>query len=196
MRAARPTSLDRRGKQVDPETCIEHYTLHLDPLPCWRHLPKEEIRRRITEMVEDIDAQSARRVVLNGRAPVGVEAIRKQHPHTRPEHTKKSPAPAVHAASKAVRKQLKEAYRLFVAAYREAAARLLAGDLTVEFLQAASRRPGRSYRLTLDYPVAGRGRPGHLDRPRAASIGRRTATGGRGEDSRPAAVMRLWLRDG
>ncbi len=92
-----------------------------------------EIRRRITEMVEEIDAESARRVVLNGRAPLGVEAIRKQHPHTRPEHTKKSPAPAVHAATKAVRKQMKEAYRLFVTAYREAATRLWAGDLTVEF---------------------------------------------------------------
>ncbi len=69
--------------------------------------------------------------MLNGRAPLGADAIRKQHPHTRPERTKKSPAPAVHAASKAVRKQMKEAYRLFVAAYLEAAARLRAGDLTV-----------------------------------------------------------------
>ena len=124
---------DRRGKAVDPETFIEHYTLELDPLPCWRHLPAEEIRRRITEMVDDIDAEHARRVVLNGGAPLGVAAIRKQHPHDRPEHTKKSPAPAVHAASKAVRKQMKDAYRLFVAAYREASARLRAGELTVEF---------------------------------------------------------------
>ena len=79
-------------------------------------------------MVEEIDPEHARRVVLNGCAPVGVEAIRKQHPQTRPEHTNKSPAPAVHAASKAMRKQMKEAYRLFVTAYREAAARLRAGD--------------------------------------------------------------------
>ncbi len=124
---------ERRGKEVDPEAFIERYTLELDPLPCWRHLPKEEIRRRIAEMVEEIDAEHARRVVLNGRAPLGVEAIRKQHPHSRPEHTKKSPAPAVHAASKAVRKQMKAAYRLFAEAYCEAAARLRAGDLTVDF---------------------------------------------------------------
>ena len=124
---------NRRGKALDPETFIEPYTLELDPLPCWRHLSKEEIRRRIIEMVEEIDAESARRVVLNGRTPLGVEAIRKQHPHTRPEHTKKTPAPAAHAASKAVRKQMKKAYRLFVTAYREAAARLRAGDLAVKF---------------------------------------------------------------
>ncbi len=124
---------NRRGKEVDPDTFIEPYTLELDPLPCWRHLPKEEIRWRITEMVDEIDAEAARQVVLNGRAPLGVEAIRKQHPHDRAESPNKSPAPAVHAASKAVRTQMIAAYRLFVEAYREAAARLRAGELTVEF---------------------------------------------------------------
>ncbi len=53
---------DRRGKEVDPETFITCYTLKLDPLPCWRHLPEEEIRRRIKEIVDDVDAQAARRV--------------------------------------------------------------------------------------------------------------------------------------
>ncbi len=124
---------ERRGKDLDPETFITRYTLKLDPLPCWRHLPQEEMRRRIQEIVDNIDAQAARRVVLNGGAPRGVEAIRKQHPHDSPEHTKKSPAPAVHAASKAVRKQMKEAYRLFVTAYREAAASLRAGNLDARF---------------------------------------------------------------
>ncbi|MCP3961203.1 MAG: hypothetical protein GY719_25430 [bacterium] len=123
----------RRGKDVDPETFIERTTLELDPLPFWRHLPPEEIQRRITEMVEEIDAASARRVVLGGLTPLGAEAIRKQHPHDRPPRTKKSPAPAVHAASKAVRKQLRTAYRFFVEAYREAAARLRAGEYDVEF---------------------------------------------------------------
>ncbi len=91
------------------------------------------MRQRIREIVDDIDAQAARRVVLNGNAPPGSEAIRKQDPHKIPDHTKSSSAPAVHAASKAVRKQMKEAYRLFVEAYREAAVRLRAGDLSVQF---------------------------------------------------------------
>lgn len=71
--------------------------------------------------------------MVSGRAPLGAEAIRKQNPHDRPVHTKKSPAPAVHTASKAVRKQMIAAYRLFVEAYREAAARWRGGDLTVQF---------------------------------------------------------------
>ena len=123
----------RRGKELDPETFITHYTLKLDPLPCWRHLPEEEIRRRIQEIVDDVDAQTARRVVLNGVSLPSAEAIRKQDPHKIPEYTKTSPAPAVHAASKAVRKQMKEAYRLFVEAYREAAASLRAGNLNAKF---------------------------------------------------------------
>ncbi len=121
-------------------------------------------------MVEDIDARSARRVVLNGKAPLGAEAIRKQHPHTRPEHTKKSPAPAVHAASKAVRKQMKEAYRLFVTAYREAAARLRAGDLTVDFPPGCFPPAGPFVPADAGRPVAARDRPGHLDRLGAALI--------------------------
>ncbi len=71
--------------------------------------------------------------MLNGKAPPGPNAIRKQDPHTSPEHTKRSPAPAVHAASKVVRKQMKEAYRIFVEAYREAAASLRAGNLNANF---------------------------------------------------------------
>ncbi len=124
---------NRRGKDIDPEAFIERYTLELDPLPCWRHLPKEEIRRRISEIVTEIDAESARQVVLNGRTPLGAAAIRKQQPHDWPQQTKKSPAPRVHAASKAKRKQMIAAYRLFDATYREASARFRAGELSVEF---------------------------------------------------------------
>lgn len=123
----------RRGKDVDLETFITRYTLELDPLPCWRDLPQEEIQRRIKEMVDEIDAETARRLVLNGVVPLGVEAIRKQNPHDRPARSKKSPAPAVHAASRAVREQMKEAYRLFVEAYRAAAASLRAGNLAAVF---------------------------------------------------------------
>lgn len=123
----------RHGKDVDPDSFIEHYELVLDPLPCWQDLPKEENHRRISEIVDEIDAESARRVVLGGQPPLGAAAVRKQHPHDRPPRTKKSPAPPVHAATKAVREQMIAAYRLFVAAYREASARFRAGLLTVEF---------------------------------------------------------------
>jgi hypothetical protein len=49
-------------------------------------------------------------------------------PQTRPEKLKKSPAPLFHAASKDARQGLRAAYGLFLAAFREAAERLKAGD--------------------------------------------------------------------
>ena len=47
--------------------------------------------------------------------------------------TKKSPAPRFHAATKAAREALRQAYGLFLAAFREAAERLKAGDPTARF---------------------------------------------------------------
>ncbi|MEM7582842.1 MAG: transposase [Acidobacteriota bacterium] len=123
----------RRGIDLDTEAFVREYTLELDPPPCWRHLSSDAIQQRFLEMVEEIDAESARRVMLGGMTPLGARAIRQQHPHDRPERSKRSPAPAVHAASKAIRKQMKEAYRIFVEAYCAAAARLRAGDYGVEF---------------------------------------------------------------
>ena len=62
-----------------------------------------------------------------------VAAILAQNPLQRPKKTKKSPAPAFHAASKAVRRELRDAYAWFVAAYRAAAEKLRAGVRDVVF---------------------------------------------------------------
>ena len=65
--------------------------------------------------------------------PQSLEAILRQDPHTRPNQTKKSPAPAYHAATKAARESFWESYSAFVAAYREAAERRKAGEWPVRF---------------------------------------------------------------
>jgi hypothetical protein len=56
-----------------------------------------------------------------------------EHPHTRPSQTKKSPAPACHAASKEARTKFREDYSAFVAAFREAAEKLKKGEWPVRF---------------------------------------------------------------
>ena len=68
-----------------------------------------------------------------GTEPFGWEAILAQHPHTRPERIKKSPAPFVHAATKAPRRFFYGLYAEFVAAYRTAADKLRAGNLAPGF---------------------------------------------------------------
>ena len=64
---------------------------------------------------------------------LGARAVKAQHPHTRPEHLKKSPRPLGHASTRQALKALREQYRAFVAAFREAAARWSRGDFLACF---------------------------------------------------------------
>ena len=107
--------------------------LILTPLPCWMDLSPEQYQERVADLVEEIEAEARVERERKGLEPLGVEAILKQDPHTRPNQTKKSPVPAFHTASKAVRQAFWEAYSTFVAAFREAAEKLKEGDRTVRF---------------------------------------------------------------
>jgi hypothetical protein len=108
-------------------------TLTLSPLPCWKHLSEEKRRQLIASLVAEIESEAAARRQLTGRQVLGVSAVRGQHPFDRPRKPKKSPAPWFHAASKAARQELYTAYRSFVVAFRGAAEKLQAGNLTVPF---------------------------------------------------------------
>jgi hypothetical protein len=107
--------------------------LTVSPLPCWKDLPVETQRRLAANLVAEIESEAAAQRERTGSQVLGVAAIRRQQPHSRPKRSKKSPAPLFHAASKAVRRELYEGYAWFVAAYREAAEKLRAGDRAVSF---------------------------------------------------------------
>jgi len=87
----------------------------------------------VAGLVQEIDAEAAAERKRTGRTPLGAAAILRQHPHTCPNKSKKSPAPRFHAATKAAREAFRKAYGLFLAAFREAAERLKAGDRTARF---------------------------------------------------------------
>lgn len=79
--------------------------------------------------------------------PLGVEQILVQAPETLPEILDRSPAPIVHAATRKIRKELREAYGWFVAAYKEAAHKLRKGDRNLRpSFRAAFHRICRSFR--------------------------------------------------
>ena len=84
-------------------------------------------------MVADIEAEAAARREQSGSQVLGVSSVLAQQSLSSPNRSKKSPAPLFHAATKAVRQELYEAYGCFVAAYREAAEKLRGGDRTVRF---------------------------------------------------------------
>lgn len=56
-----------------------------------------------------------------------------QNPFGQPAKTKRSPAPLVHAASRLVRREIYKMYAMFVAAFREAAEQLKAGNRSARF---------------------------------------------------------------
>jgi hypothetical protein len=123
----------QRGEDFGRLKYAEEEELVLSQLPCWAHLTPEQYRERIAELVEEIEAEARADREARGVEPLGVEAILRQDPHTRPNQTKKSPAPAYHAATKGARERFWEAYSAFVAEFREAAEKLKAGDRTVRF---------------------------------------------------------------
>jgi hypothetical protein len=119
-----------RGETFDRLRYASVETLHLSPLPCWKHLPEDVWRARALELIHEIEEEAA---VRRSSRPLGAAAILSQHPHDRPRHSKRSPAPLFHALSATARRELRDAYRWFVAAFREAAEKLRAGDRNALF---------------------------------------------------------------
>jgi hypothetical protein len=122
-----------RGEKFDRLQYASVETLHLSPLPCWKHLPAEVWRGRALSLIHEIEEEAAAHRSRTGSQPLGAAAILGQHPHDRPRQTKKSPAPLFHAVSARVHRELWEGYRWFVAAFREAAEKLRAGDRNAVF---------------------------------------------------------------
>ena len=122
-----------RGKELEKGESASRETVYLSLLPCWKHLSEEAYRTRIAELVQEINESAVVARAESQIPPLGPAGVRAQNPETRPKKIKKSPAPFCHALRKRIRKALWEAYGLFVAAYREAAEKLRAGDRNAEF---------------------------------------------------------------
>ena len=86
-----------------------------------------------SRLIVDIEAEAALCRLHSGRQVLGASAVRGQHPFNHPARPKKSPAPLFHAVSNLVRQELWTAYAWFVAAFREASAKLRAGDRLARF---------------------------------------------------------------
>jgi hypothetical protein len=118
----------RKGEGSDPLKHTRTEAVTFSPLPCWKHLAPEAYRERVAKLGLEIEEEAAAKRKRTGAGPFGAAKILAQAPSTRPERVKKSPAPLLHAASKAVRQVFYEGFALFVAAYRTAAEKLQRGD--------------------------------------------------------------------
>jgi len=117
----------RREEHVFAESVV------LSPIPCWAHLPADRYRERIKALVEDVDTEAALARKQSGARVLGVKAILALDPQTRPTSVARSPAPLVHAATKAARTLFYEIYAKFVSAFRAAADALRQGRRDVPF---------------------------------------------------------------
>ena len=129
----------RRGEERRDSDFASQERVVFSPLPCWAHLEPEAYRRRVAELVTNVI--EAGRVERDGRPVLGKRNVLSQHPHEKPLHCDRSPAPAFHAASKKARLLLRIAYFQFVAAFREAALQLRRGDRLVRFPEGAFPPP-------------------------------------------------------
>jgi hypothetical protein len=123
----------RRGETPGELEFAEEEEVVLSPLPCWRDWSEARIRARVAEMVEEIEKEAAADRRGRGVPPLGPMAVLEQSPHEKPKQTKQSAAPGFHAATKAARTALREAYGWFYAAYRDAAEKLRKGDRSSSF---------------------------------------------------------------
>jgi REP element-mobilizing transposase RayT len=122
-----------RGKAFHRLEFATVETLRFAPIPCYRHLSKAGYRSWVGEVITDIETETRTRHAHEETAPLGARVATAVSPHGRPIAPKKSWAPLFHAATKAARRELREAYGWFVAAYREAADKLRRGDLSATF---------------------------------------------------------------
>ena len=124
---------DNRGEDFGRLDYATEEEVELSPLPCWSKLTPEQYRERVAELSEEIEAEARAERERRNLEPLGVRAILRQHPHTRPNHTKRSPMPLFHAVTKEVREIFWLMYSSFVAAFRDAAEDLRTGNLSAKF---------------------------------------------------------------
>jgi len=123
----------RGEKDVDEASFAEEERLVLSPLPCWAHVPEGTWRGWVRDLVVEIEEEGERERRRTRRESLGAKKIVRTRPHKRPAKVEKSPKPRFHAVKPEVFKRMWEAWREVTAAFRVAAAQLLAGELDVEF---------------------------------------------------------------
>jgi hypothetical protein len=122
-----------QGKDFDPLDYATAETVELTPIPCWAELSPDAYRRCVQALVDDLDGQAARARKAAGIQALGIAAILSQDPQHRPATLAHSPAPLVHAATKAARKFFYEIYTEFVSAFRVATEALRRGERDAPF---------------------------------------------------------------
>jgi hypothetical protein len=82
-----------RGEEYGRLTYATEEAFVLSRLPCWEHLSAEDYRKRVAELVEEIELDARVARMERGTSVLGVGAVLRQNPHTRPNKTKRRGLP-------------------------------------------------------------------------------------------------------
>lgn len=119
----------RYGAAVDASDHCEAVDVELTPPPCWAGLGAAEVRRRARDLVASIEEEARSRHAEDGTAPRGAAAAQAVAVDMRPlDEPELAGCPRFHAWSRRARRELIEAFSLFIAAYRAASEALLVGE--------------------------------------------------------------------
>lgn len=125
-----------RARQKDNDTVEAHFIdveeLRLVPLPCWAEATSHQVEAWISDLIQDIEAETREMHQEEGTVPLGAEVVCQQDPLDCAGELARSAKPSFHATPTR-RRTLMRDFRDFVLAYRAAADRIAAGYLRVEF---------------------------------------------------------------
>ncbi|MCB9529797.1 MAG: hypothetical protein H6701_15670 [Myxococcales bacterium] len=139
QRAWERQPVGERGRRPSLQDVATRKVIDLTPPPMWADLPTPTLRARWTALVAD--ALERHRPSGSG-PPLGEAAVRTADPHERPAKSKRSPAPAVHTRSRALRQAWWAGYVAFVETWRAALQALRAGCAAVGFPPEGCRPAG------------------------------------------------------
>ena len=123
----------RLGESVDVETFATEERVVISPLPCWQHMPEEQWRSAVADLVEEIDLEAAAVRRDQKKPSLGVKEILNVDPKSRADHVEKSPKPRFHARNPAVYRAMLEIWREVIRSFREASDQLRSGIRNVAF---------------------------------------------------------------
>lgn len=113
-----------RGESFEKYDFATRYEIELEPLPAFRDLSSKDYRQKVAELIEEVENQTS--AERDSEPTLGVDAVRRRHPHERPDQVKKSPAPKLFfAITKEARSAMRQEFETFVSHYRSAAYLLL-----------------------------------------------------------------------
>jgi putative transposase len=141
-RTAEYNARRRKGYVPQPGEFETEQVVHMSPLPCWAEVPEAQWRMEVGEMVQAIESEADEADQGALRPVLGIAAVLATDPETRPSHSKRSPAPAVHAVSQQVRQGWRRELHQLRQAYHEASARFRGGQRDVAFPPGTFRPTG------------------------------------------------------